>query len=207
MIYAVGDSYTYGDELDSQDQAWPAVLAQLLGTPVVNMGRSACGNTRIVKRAMDVILNGSATRLITGWTDPLRQETADQHGTWDLRPNGAVIPGPDHRLELFRYYTCNQVEQYYYAQWLRQVILLQSLCRLHRVDYTMFISCGAHISNQKFMSQHSDLVQHIDTQSFVGWPDSSMQSWTFHLPRGANAHPLQQGHQLTAEKIHAHIGH
>jgi hypothetical protein len=203
MIYAIGDSYTYGEELDSQDQAWPALLGRLLDKEIVNLGRPACGNTRIVKRAMDAVLNGSAERIVVGWTDPLRQEFADEDGIFDLRPASNTFSG--HRLELFKYYVLHQVEEYHYVNWLRQIILLQSLCRQYAVDYTMFVSCGAHESNQRFMANHPDLIRHVDTSSFIGWPDSSMQRWTFHLPRGPNAHTLQEGHVLTAEKIYAHI--
>lgn len=206
MIYAIGDSYTYGDELDSQDQAWPALVGRLLDKPVTNLGRSACGNTRIVKRAMDAVLNGSAEQLIIGWTDPLRQEFADDIGIFDLRADrSASNTLTGHRRELVKYHTAYDVEEYYYTKWLRQIILLQSLCKQHQVACTMFISCGAHLSNQQFMPKHMDLVKHIDTSQFIGWPNTSMQSWTFHLPKGPNAHTLQEGHQLTAEKIYEHI--
>jgi hypothetical protein len=57
MIYAIGDSFTYGDELESRDKAWPAVLSELIDKPVVNKGRPATGNTRIVKRAIDAVID------------------------------------------------------------------------------------------------------------------------------------------------------
>lgn len=206
MIYAIGDSYTHGDELDSQDQAWPALLGQMLDTPITNLGRSACGNTRIVKRAMDVVLNGSASMLILGWTDPLRQEFADNLGIFDLRADrSASNTLSGHRQDLVKYHTVYDVEEYHYVKWLRQLILTQSLCKLHQVRCVMFVSCGAHLSNQKFLHKHQDLARHVDLKDFIGWPDTSMQSWTFHLPKGPNAHTLQQGHELTATRIYEHI--
>jgi hypothetical protein len=206
MIYAIGDSYTYGDELDSQDQAWPAVLGQLLDKPVTNLGKPGCGNTRIVKRAIDAVLNGGAELLVIGWTDVVRQEFADNRGIFDLRGGlsaSNMVTG--HRQDLAKYHTAYNVEEYYYTKWLRQVILLQSLCNQHNVKCLMFISCGAHVSNQQFLSKHQNLAKHIDTLSFVGWPTTAMQTWTFHLPRGPDGHTLQEGHQLTAKKIHEHI--
>jgi len=203
MIYAIGDSNTYGEELDSQDQAWPTLLAQMLGKPVTNLGRSGSGNTRIVKRAMDAVLNGSATMLILGWADPLRQEVADEHGIFDLRGHDSTLI--EHRQDLVKYYVLHSVEQYHYVNWLRQIILIQNLCKQHQVQCIMFISWGAHRSNIRFLHRHQSLAKHIDLTDFVGWPHTSMQLWTSHLPRGPNGHTLQQGHEMTAAKIYEHI--
>jgi len=202
MIYAIGDSYTYGDELADPNDAWPAQLSQLLQQPVINQGRSACGNTRIVKRAMDAVLNGSATTVILGWTEPCRIEFADEYGIYDMwaakdRPG----PGQNHRQVLSKYLTAYDAEEYYYVTWLRQVIMVQALCQLHHVHLVMFISCGAHELNKKYLKNHLDLVQHIDTKNFIGWPLESMQSLTFHLPRGPGGHSLKEGHGFISNEI------
>jgi hypothetical protein len=49
-ILAVGDSYTYGEEVDDH-QTWPAQLERRLGRPVLNGGVSGYGLDQIVLRA------------------------------------------------------------------------------------------------------------------------------------------------------------
>ena len=50
IVLAVGDSYTYGEEV-SDDESWPAFLQTKLARPVVNGGVSGYGFDQIVLRA------------------------------------------------------------------------------------------------------------------------------------------------------------
>ena len=44
MLYTVGDSFTYGQELPNpEQQAWPALLADRLGYRLINDGRPGVG--------------------------------------------------------------------------------------------------------------------------------------------------------------------
>ena len=49
-ILAVGDSYTYGEEV-ADDETWPALLQRRIGRPVLNGGVSGYGFDQIVLRA------------------------------------------------------------------------------------------------------------------------------------------------------------
>ena len=207
MIYAIGDSFTYGDELDSQEQAWPAVLSKLLDRPVTNWGKSAAGNTRCVKRAIDAVLD-SAEMIIVGWTDPIRHEFADETGIYDIwagRNFRAFQKDNTHRIDLIKYLTAYDVPEYYYAQWLRQIILVQSLCKLHNLPCVMFIACAANHNHDNFATNWPKLVDAIDQTQFVGGMDTNVQIWTYGLPKGPNNHTLELGHKLIAEKIYEHI--
>ena len=50
-----------------------------------------------------------------------------------------------------------------------------------------------------------DLIKQIDTTYFVGWPDLSMQEWTWGCDQGPNGHFLQTGHIRVAEKVYEHM--
>jgi len=82
MIYAIGDSFTAGAELEGHlwdtpgQGAWPEVLESLINHPVINKGRSATGNTRIVKRSIDAVLE-KADGIVICWTYSLRIEFID----------------------------------------------------------------------------------------------------------------------------------
>ncbi len=206
MIYAIGDSYTYGEELNCQEEAWPYLLSQLIGQSVKNLGRPGSNNHRIVKRVIDCVLHGNASLIIVGWTDPARLEFADQDGTFTINSGIRSSNGfSGHREKLARYHTIYDVDEYHYNNWLRQIILVQSFCKLHQVKLLQFISCGASMLNEEFLSDHQDLGQHVLADTFVGWPNDCMQGWTAHLPINRGGHTQQEGHQLTAEKFYEHL--
>lgn len=208
MIYAIGDSFTYGDELESQDKAWPAVLSKLVDKPVVNKGRPATGNTRMVKRAIDAVID-QAEMVIIGWSDCNRQEFADEIGVYDIwagrNYRAFQLADPTHRVNLIKYMTAYDTPEYYYADWLRKIILVQSLCKLHNIPCIMFIACGAHISHQQYYQKFQHLVDQIDKSMFVDDMFTSVAEWCYGMLYGPKGHPLEAGHQQIANKIHEHI--
>jgi len=208
MIYAIGDSFTYGDELESQDQAWPSLLGSILDNPITNWGRPATGNNRMVKRAIDAVLN-QAEAVIIGWSDCNRQEFADDIGVYDIwagrNSRAFQLEDPTHRINMIKYMTAYDIPEYYYADWLRKIILVQSLCKLHKIPCVMFIACGAHASHNQYHNKFQNLVDAIDTSMFVDGMFNSVAEWCYGLPYGPNGHPLEAGHQLIANKINEHI--
>jgi lysophospholipase L1-like esterase len=207
MIYAIGDSFTYGDELESQEQAWPAVLSKLLCRPVTNKGRSATGNTRIVKRAIDAVID-QAEMIVIGWTDCNRQEFADDMGIYDLwagRNFRAVQKDNGHRIDQIKYMTAYDNPEYYYADWLRKIILVQSLCQVKNIPLIMCISCGTNDSHKQYHTKFPELINAIDQTQFAHSMSDSVAEWTYGTPHGPNGHPLVTGHEIIANKIYEHI--
>ncbi len=210
MIYCIGDSFTYGEELADRDQAWPSVLGKKLDQPVTNWGKPATGNYRMVKRAMDAVFAG-ASMIVIGWSDPARQEFADDLGITDLwagRDYSRIQTCNDHRINLIKYMTAYDVPGYYYAKWLRQIILTQTFCQANQIPCVMFSACNAESWNIDYMKKQQDhvhLTKHIRTDTYLGWPYSGSTEWTFGTPHGPGGHPLEQGHEIIAEKIYEHI--
>lgn len=208
MIHAIGDSFTYGDELPGQHLAWPSLLESMLGKSVLNLGKSASGNTRIVKRAIDAVLD-NAEMIIIGWSDCNRQEFADDIGIYDIwagrNYRAFQLQDPTHRINLIKYITAYDTPEYYYANWLRQVILIQSLCKLNNIPCAMFIACGAHLSHRSYNHKVKKLVDAIDQSMFVDDMFTSVSEWCYGVPHGLGGHPLEAGHKIIAEKIYEHI--
>jgi len=72
-ILAVGDSYTYGDEV-SDSETWPAHLQRLTGTRVLNAGVSGYGFDQIVLRAEKVAAQRKLSAIVVGFiADDLRR--------------------------------------------------------------------------------------------------------------------------------------
>ena len=207
MIHAIGDSFTYGDELPTQDLAWPALLSKKLNKKVVNQGKSATGNKRMVKRTIDAVIDQSEL-IVIGWSDCNRQEFADEIGIYDIwagRNSRAFQQDPTHRINLIKYLTAYDTPEYYYADWLRKIITVQSLCKLHKIPCVMFIACGAHCSHQQYHTKFQKLIDQIDTSMFVDSMFISVAEWCYGTPYGANGHPLEAGHEIIANKIYEHI--
>lgn len=209
MIYTIGDSFTYGEELpDREVNAYPYVLARMLGTEVTNLGRPATGNYRIVKRTMDVVLNEQPELVVIGWSDPARQEFGDDISISDLwagRDYRRMQECNDHRRDLIKYMTAYDVPEYYYAKWLRQIILLQTFCRANNVRCVMFSACNAENWNTNYISKHQQLAKNVDATTYAGWPYSGSTAWCFKQPHGPGGHPLEQGHEIIATQIYEHI--
>jgi len=208
MIHAIGDSFTFGDELPCQDLAWPSLLSARLGKDITNQGKSATGNKRMVKRAIDAVLANSEM-IIIGWSDCNRQEFADDIGIYDIWAGRNFrafrLEDPTHRINLIKYMTAYDTPEYYYAEWLRQIVLVQSLCKLHNIPCIMFVACGADVSHRKYSHRYTKLIDAIDHSWFVDDMFTSVGEWTYDTPHGSNGHPLEAGHERIANKIYEHI--
>lgn len=75
IILAVGDSFTFGEEV-KDDETWPAYLQALLGRRVVNAGVSGYGLDQIVLRAERIVPGLHPSRIVVGFIadDVLRTE-------------------------------------------------------------------------------------------------------------------------------------
>lgn len=208
MIYCIGDSFTYGEELPNREvDAYPFILGRMLDKEATNLGKPATGNYRIVKRAMDAVFAG-AELIVIGWSDPARQEFGDDISITDLwagREYRHMQTCNDHRINLIKYMTAYDVPEYYYAKWLRQIILVQTFCRANNVKCVMFSACNTESYNKQYIDNHKQLADQVDTSTYIGWPFTGSSDWTYGTPHGPGGHFLEEGHQLVAEKINEHI--
>lgn len=221
-IYCIGDSWTYGSELaDPERYSWPAALSRLTGRTVINQGKEACGNTRIVKRVIDAAFNEDADIVIIAWTNPERKElfTNDVLNVWPGHPkNNKVWPlGYERENQYITYQNdinkilttchCDKMERWATRQWYRDIILTQSLLEKQNKKYAMVST----FTPWNFDEKDSELKDQIDFGRFIGYPVApeyyfeTMSSWVKDCPAGPGHHPLQKGQQLIAEKIYEYI--
>lgn len=110
-ILAVGDSFTFGEEVDDE-QTWPWHLQRLLGRRVLNAGVSGYGFDQIVLRAEKSVADKRPSAVVVSFiaddvrrTEMRRQWSAEKpyfaiaNGTLVLR-NVPVPPRPDPRTTL-----------------------------------------------------------------------------------------------------------
>jgi len=91
--------------------------------------------------------------------------------------------------------------QHEYRRWLRNVVLLQSFLRDQSIDYRFVNTFDNLIRGNKYIAWSPEYTQLIDTDKFIGWPNTGFMEWAYGTPHGPGGHPLEEGHQLIAEKI------
>lgn len=210
MIYAIGDSFTYGDELLDRNLAWPAVLGQQLDREIINLGKNGSGNSRIVKRVLDLAFDDTAELILIAWAGPGRIEYFNNKPL-DIWPAQQVrgILSPTEQ-ELTRLLTLTHNEQWdiwAHRKWIRDIILCQNLLENQNKRYLMMVAWH----NWQPTPEVKDLWDKVDTQYFLGYPTDTNPDyetfcyWFADAPKGPGGHPLELGHQRIADKIYEHI--
>ena len=216
MIYCVGDSFTFGAELpDALDNgkpsqfAWPSLLGNMLQVDYANYGKQGCSNDRIINRSIEIAFSKKASVIIVAWSDPSRIDFLDKDGVFSVWPGRNAMRIEPSRAEIVKHLTAmhnEKTDNWYQRHWLRQVILLQNFFRSHEQKYIMVQSHMSQWSNWNYRDQNKDLTQHIDDTYFAGWPYEGFTEWAYGTKEGPGGHFLEEGHNIIAHKLYAHIG-
>ena len=209
-ILAVGDSFTYGEELSDIHAAWPYKLASMLGASVINLGQPASSNDSILRRTMDHL---SATNdidlVVIGWSNIGRSEFADEFGYYDVWPgyrgNLFARDGSNWRNELVDYISKYHNSEAIHRKFIQQVILLQSYLQSRNIKYIMLNIIQNEYYKKKFFDGNQQYFDQVDNDKFIGFNESGMIEWAYGCPRGPNGHFLEEGHLIVANKINEHI--
>jgi lysophospholipase L1-like esterase len=197
-ILAVGDSFTYGEELADRSNAWPCLVATELNVTVENRGIPSGGNTQIVRNIVEHATNNDV--VLIGWASPGRIEFADEEGVYDIWPGYNGKWAHHGRKEIAGYINKHHNDEYLYKQYLLNVILAQSFLKLNNIRYLMMPVASNEYYKNKFKFQFTDLRSKVDVNYFVQ-PGTGMAEWTYGSPKGPNGHFLDDGHRIVAEKV------
>jgi lysophospholipase L1-like esterase len=202
-LLAVGDSFTYGEELSDLNNAWPYLLGNKLGYTVNNLAKPGSGNTRMIRHAVEQINNYDL--IVIAWSHFARTELADENGFYDIWPGCSILPHKEFsswRSEVINYYSKHHNDQYLYNQYLINIILIQQYLKFNNKKYIMLDTFG----NNNYRKNNT-VVDQIDPTYYIGWPTTTMMEWTHGCPKGPGDHFLEQGHEVVADKIYEHIRH
>jgi lysophospholipase L1-like esterase len=203
-ILAVGDSFTYGSDLEDRTLAWPIVLANKLNAEVTNLGKPGGGNTQavrnIVERATEYDL------VVVGWSSPGRVEFGTLTGTFDVWPGWQGRAVDMFQPEFAKLITASHEPKYLFRQYLTNIILVQNYLKSQNICYVMATTQGeTEYYYKTFKDTNKDLLDKIDYTTFIEWPENGMAEWTFGCPKGKSSHFLEQGHKQVADKFYEHI--
>jgi hypothetical protein len=202
-LLTVGDSFTYGEELEDRKSAWPFLLANTINFEVTNLGQPSKSNTYILRTVVEQCLDYDL--IIVAWSHFARLEFSDNIGTYDIWPgcNKHQAEVSKWRKHIIDYITLHHNDEYLYTQYLMNIVLLQNFLKQHNKKYIMLDAFG----NTKVRNLNLNLTKLINTTYYPGWPNESMMEWTYGTPKGKYGHFLEQGHRIVADKIYEHIRH
>lgn len=122
MMLVNGDSFTYGEELPTDQKPWP----KLLDCPVTNRAQPGYSNDAIVKTTVIAVENNKPNYAIIAWTTPNRIEVNGQHLTPSShRKYGSIC---DHVF-------LDWDEEWAITKFLTQVVMLDAYLRDRNVPY------------------------------------------------------------------------
>lgn len=208
-ILTVGDSFTYGEELDNITDAYPYRLAEKIGGNIVNLAKPGSGNKRMIRTVIEQVAAGNHLDLvIIGWSSPGRTEYADMDGQFDLWPGYSGKIHTEHqpwRMDLLEYINQYHSAEYIYQQYLLDIILMQNFLTQKGIRYIMLTTNASDYYHKIYFSKMQPLARQIDTTTFAGWPHTGMAEWTHGVKKGPNGHFLAAGHKIVAEEIYKHM--
>jgi hypothetical protein len=208
-ILAVGDSFTYGDELVNRDFAWPGVLARMLNGSVINKGQPGGSNDCIVRNCLEHLATNDVDLVVIGWANPGRMEFADEKGYYDIWPgySGKLAIESDRlwRADLVKYITLHHSSEAYYEKFLNQVLLMQGFLKSRNQKYVMCNTLQNEHYKRVTPERLMPLFNQVDTNSFVGFGTEGMVEWAYGFEKGPRGHFLDDGHKMVANKIYEHI--
>lgn len=210
-ILAIGDSFTYGEELDNLENAWPYILGKKLGCQIINKGIPGSSNYKMLRCIVESDIR-DIDLVIIAWSHFDRVEVSDEAGIYEIWPGGER-KGPRKeahwRGTIIDYFSRHHDDDYLYRQYLTYIILSQAYLQFQDKKYIMLDSFGNHLDARRHHPNNQNLIKKIDTTYFLGWPNESMLEWTIHsltpVPAGPGGHFLDEGHLIVADKIYKFI--
>ena len=205
-LLTVGDSFTYGEELENRSLAWPYLIANKSGWIVTNLAKPGKSKDFILRQVVENIHDYDI--VIIAWSHFARFEYSDEWGVYDIWPGslGNLFDGEvAYRKDIIDYVTKHHDDQYLYTQYLLDIILLQNYLKVNDKKYIMLDAFGNTKPNVRNLN--TELAKQIDPTYYLGWPNQSMMEWTYGAPQGTGGHFLEEGHKIVAEKIYEYIRH
>ena len=142
MIYCIGDSFTYGDELANRHtSAWPAILEKKLNCPIWNLGKSGASSQYVLKKSIECVYKGDADLIIVAWPGYNRAEYFTSNKIqefWPGRDLSSVNGEVENQLVKILTHEHNyNMDLWNYRNWLLNTILLQTFFQANNQKYIM----------------------------------------------------------------------
>mgnify|MGYP001579953234 FL=1 len=202
-ILALGDSFTWGEELEDRHDCWAQRVADHFNLKLDNHGIAGGSNQRAMRMLMMHTLKDVALVCI-GWSHFDRFEVSDELGTWDIWPGGQrskYVKEASWRKTLTDYVSRHHNDDNLYMHYLTYIVLVQSYLKQKQIPFIMMDAFGNNEDQRRTDSKFKVLLDQVNSDTFIGWPDSTMMDWAKDTPHGPGNHFLEQGHEIVANRV------
>ena len=202
-ILALGDSFTWGEELEDRRDCWAQRVADHFNLELDNQGIPGGSNQRAMRMLMMHTLK-DVELVCIGWSHFDRFEVSDELGTWDIWPGGQrskYVKEASWRKTLTDYVSRHHNDDNLYMHYLTYIVLVQSYLKQKQIPFIMMDAFGNNLDSRRTDSKFKVLLDQVNSDTFVGWPDSTMMDWAEGTPHGPGNHFLEQGHQIVADRV------
>lgn len=138
-IYANGDSWTYGSELEDPNDSYPYLIGQELNLNVINNAKGGSSNDRIhrtsIKDILKIINEGQVPFVIIGWTNINRFELNNTNHDWIQFGQWPNFPYDEFEKEYISKFGSDYGAMEKYCL---QVFTLQTFLQYYKIPYLMF---------------------------------------------------------------------
>lgn len=203
QLLALGDSFTYGEELQDRNKCWAQQVADYFHLELDNQGIPGGSNQRVLRKLMMNSLE-NVSLVCIGWSHYDRFEASDELGNWCLWPGGKrskYVEEASWRKILTDYIARHHNDDTFYMNYLTYIVLVQSYLRQQKIPFIMMDAFGNHLDSRRTDTKFNVLLNQVDPTTFIGWPDSTMMDWAKNTPHGPGNHFLEEGHKIVADRV------
>jgi hypothetical protein len=206
-LLTLGDSFTYGQELSNRDNAWPTLVASLLGARLTNLASRGNSNPGICRQLLEYCTDSAMPTpglVIIGWTLSRRLEFSDDVGIFNIWPGYAAFSSlSKERLPLLNYIDRNHDDSFLEkTTWYHNVILVTSFLKMRKIPYVMLRCQGINLPEYYYSTGLVDQSLFIAANENTGMVDWAQASG---CKFGPGNHFLEDGHRLVADKVYDFI--
>ena len=232
-LYFSGCSHTYDDDLDSREDAWPAVLSKKVKCQYVNDSMSGGTNDRIKYRALKYADQFDKFYIAWTYTNRFTRYRSDNNHdvNFNIQLSNQMYGNTNEYQQYGKlHYSSWHNELYSFKLWLQDIILLQRFFESIKKPYVMInsdnnlidrwsvscdlfnnsvqsIVCFDLMNDQQLHDEHTEiqnLLKQINFSKYIGWNTWWLTKMLKDYPVGNTGHLLAEGHCATAQYIIDH---
>lgn len=202
-LLTIGDSFTYGLELDDPSRcSWPVLLSEKIGSSLINVSSGGASNDMMFRECVEHITMEQYDIVIVSWSDPSRLEVSRHGRPFSVNYSSRML---DLVPWIEEYYRHSHDDALCYRRTMSMILSLQSLLKEKNQKYIFASTFGIQDLNQKMKNQCSEMQSQVDSRFYLGWPTEGLVEWMGDCSKGPGGHPLESGHQKIFEKFYEHI--
>jgi hypothetical protein len=205
-ILCCGCSFTYGDELENREEAWPHQLGQMMNAEVMNSGQQASSNRQILHQVIRGVENHNPDWVFVQWSLLYRTEHSDDDREYVVWPGRQWKGNPKQIwVEHSKWVTAYNRPEWYAEQYHYITVMLDHYLTARNIPWVM-VDFDPLNEWAKHFSSYSVPTYYLQSQRYPTLFNykENICAWYGPYPKAPGQHPLKEGHEAIAKKYYEH---